>query len=142
MMQFNEDGSLKLSSGTIKKKQDTEDRLKRARCIRIHKEMVDFSAPKRCLLHITVSDAIMDSRFIESTHKYFKDQCETPTKIIKISEKEFDVEIGTNFKRCSDCTNLIKRYRQFLDDNVIEEKGNCTYESFKSQNFCYEDYFE
>ena len=141
-MQFNEDGSLKLSSGTIKKKQDTEDRLKRARCIRIHKEMVDLSAPKRCLLHITVSDAIMDSRFIESTHKYFKDQCETPTKIIKISEKEFDVEIGTNFKRCSDCTNLIKRYRQFLDDNVIEEKGNCTYESFKSQNFCYEDYFE
>jgi endonuclease III len=142
MMQFNEDGSLKLSQGTIKKKQETEDRLKRARCIKIHKEMVNFSAPKKCLLHITLSDAITDNRFIESTHKYFKDQCETPTKIIKLNEKEFDIEIGTNFKRCSDCTNLIKRYRQFLDDNVIEEKGNCTYESFKSQNFCYEDYFE
>jgi len=142
MIQFNEDGSLKLSVETIKKKQENENRLKRARCIRIKKEMVNFSAPKKCLLHITISDAITDNRFIESTHKYFREQCEVPTKIIKITDKEFDIEIGTHFKRCSDCSNLIRRYRTFLDDNVIEEKGNCTYESFKSQNFCYEDHFD
>ena len=142
MIQFNEDGSLKLSFETIKKKQANENRLKHSKCIRIKKEMVSFSAPKKCLLHITLSDAIMDNRFIENVHKYFKEQCETPTKIIKINDKEFDVEIGTNFKRCTECSNLISRYRQFLDDNIIEEKGNCTYENFKSKNFCYEDYFD
>ena len=104
--------------------------------------MVNFSAPKKCLLHITLSEAIVDNRFIETTHKYFKEQCTVPTKLIKINEKEFDVEIGTDFKRCSDCSDLIRRYRQFLDDNLIEEKGNCTYESFRSKNFSYEDYFE
>ena len=67
-MQFNEDGSLKLSQGTIQKKLETENRLKRGRCIRIKKEMVNFSAPKKCLLHLTLSQAITDYRFIESTH--------------------------------------------------------------------------
>jgi hypothetical protein len=142
MIQFNEDGSLKLSSGTIQKKQENENRLKKSRCIKIKKEMVSFSAPKKCLLHVTLSDAITDNKFMENIHKYFRDQSETPTKIIKISDKEFDIEIGTHFKRCSDCSILIRRYKEFLDENVIEEKGNCTYESFKSKNFCYEDYFE
>jgi len=141
MFQFNPDGSLKLSSNTLKKRQDDEDRMKRARCLRIHKEMVNFSAPKRCLLHIKLSDAITDNRFIEMTHKYFKEQAETPTKVLKINEKEFDIEIGTNFRRCSDCTTLVNRFKEFMDGMVIEEKGNCTYEGL-NRNFCYEDYFE
>ena len=141
MMQFNPDGSLKLSSATVQKKKDNEDRMKKFRCIRIRKEMVNFSAPKKCLLHITLSDVIVDNKFVDNIHHYFKAQCEVPTKLIKINDKEFDVEIGTHFKRCSDCTALVRRYRDFLDDAVIEEKGNCTYEGFR-KNFCYEDYFE
>ena len=141
MFQFNPDGSLKLSSNTLKKRQDDEDRMKKFRCLRIHREMVNFSAPKKCLLHITLSDAIVDNRFIDVTYKYFKDQAETPTKIIKINDKEFDIEIGTTFRRCSECTNLINRYREFMDGAIIEEKGNCTYEGL-NKNFSYEDYFE
>lgn len=141
-MQFNEDGSLKISSSAIKKKQDNIDRMKKYRCIKIHKEMVNFSAPKKCLLHITLSDVITDNKFIETIHNYFKSSCDVPTKLIKINDKEFDVEIGTHFKRCSDCTTLVNRYREFMDDSAIIEKGNCTYESFSSRNFAYEDYFE
>ena len=63
---------------------------------------------------------------------------EVPTKLKEISEKEFEVEIGTAFRRCSDCTNLISRLRNFLDGNVIENKGSCT---LKEREFVYEDYF-
>jgi hypothetical protein len=142
MFQFNPDGSLKLSQGTIQKKQENVDRMKRGRCILIHKEIVSFSAPKKCILRIKLSDAMTDNSFIENIHKYFKAQAETPTKIIKINDKEFDIEVGTNFKRCSDCTELIKRYNEFLDQNLILEKGNCTYEGPRGQSFTYEDYFE
>jgi hypothetical protein len=141
MMQFNPDGSLKLPASTIQHKQETEDRMKKAKCILIKKEVVNFSAPKKCILHITLSDAMNENKFIENIHKYFKEQATTPSKLIKINEKEFDIEIGTDFKRCTDCTNLINRYKEFLDDAVILQKGNCTYEPFR-RNFSYEDYFE
>ena len=141
MMQFNPDGSLKLSSKTIQYKKDNEDRLKNSRCMLINQEMVNFSAPKKCILHLKLSDAIKDNRFVETTYNYFKENAAVPTKFIKINEKEFDVEIGTDFKRCSDCANLINRYREFLDGNIIEQKHGCTFEGFK-KSFSYEDYFE
>jgi hypothetical protein len=140
MLQFNPDGSLKLSQGTVQKKQETEDRMKRGRCILVHKEMVSFSAPKKCILRIKLSDNINDNLFMDRIHHFFKSQVDTPSKIIKLNEKEFDIEIGTDFRRCTDCMNLINRYREFLDGNLIEEKGNCTFEGRK--NFAYEDYFE
>jgi hypothetical protein len=140
MMQFNSDGSLKLSSGTLQKKQETIDRMKKGKCILVHKEMVSFSAPKKCILRVRLSDAIIDNAFMEKIHYYFKEHAEVPSKVIKLNDKEFEIEIGTHFKRCSDCTNLVGRYREFLDGNLIEEKGNCTYEGRK--NFSYEDYFE
>lgn len=140
MLQFNADGSLKLSQGTIQKKQETADRMKRGRCILVHKEMVNFSAPKKCILRVKLSDNITDNSFMEKLHSYFKAQADVPTKITKLNDKEFDIEIGTNFRRCTDCMNLVNRYRDFLDGNLIEEKGNCTFEGRK--NFSYEDYFE
>ncbi|MGV8171521.1 MAG: hypothetical protein ACP5OA_02390 [Candidatus Woesearchaeota archaeon] len=141
MMQFNPDGSLKLPNKTVQNKLDNENRMKNVRCIEIKKEMVNFSAPKRCLLHLRLSDAMTDNRFVETTYNYFKDKATVPTKIIKLNDKEFDIEIGTDFKRCSDCTNLIHRYKDFLDGNVIELKGNCTYEPFR-RGFTEEDYFD
>lgn len=142
MFQFNPDGSLKLSQGTIQKKQENIDRMKHGRCMLIHKEMVNFTAPKKCILRIRLSDSITDHSFMDNIHRYFKAQVETPTKIIKLNDKEFEIEIGTDFKRCSDCTNLINRYREFLDQNLIEEKGNCTYAGPRAQSFTYEDYFD
>jgi hypothetical protein len=141
MMQFNPDGSLKLGAKTVQQKIDNENKMKNSRCILIKKEMVSFSAPKKCLLHIKLSDAIKDSRFVETTYNYFKEKASVPSKIIKLNDKEFDIEIGTDFRRCSDCTSLVNRYREFLDGNIIEQKGNCTYENFR-QNFSYEDHFD
>jgi len=142
-MEFNEDGSLKLPEKVLKNKREKEDRMKKGKCILIKKEMVNFTAPKKCILQLLLSDAITDNRFIETTHKYFKENSETPSKLIKINEKEFNIEIGTDFRRCSDCTSLVRRFNEFLYGNIIEEKGNCPYKgSFRENNFSYEDYFD
>jgi hypothetical protein len=141
MVQFNSDGSLKLPTSALQKKQENVDRMDKGRFILIRKEVVNFASPKKCALHIRVSDAISDDRFIEDIFRYFNEKAATPTKIVKTGAKEFDVTIGTDFKRCSDCTCLVNRYREFLDGNIIEEKGNCTFEGFR-KNFSYDDYFE
>ena len=136
-MEFNEDGSLKLPDHMIKRKQEKEHRMKKGRCMIIKKEMVNF------VLNIQLSDAFTDNSFVEKTHKYFNENSQVPSKLIKINEKEFNVEIGTDFRRCSDCAELIKRFNEFLFGNIIEEKGNCPHKgSFREQNFCYEDYFD
>lgn len=143
MFEFNKDGSLKLPDTVIKEKQKKEYRLKKGKCLLIKKEMTSFTAPKKCVLHLKLSEAIEDNGFVENVYRYFKMNSELPIKIIKINEKEFDIEIGTYFRRCSECIKLIGRFRGFLYDNVIEEKGSCTYEDIiRKQDFCYEDYFD
>ncbi|MCK4521985.1 MAG: hypothetical protein KAU20_05400 [Nanoarchaeota archaeon] len=143
MVEFNEDGGLKLPNSLIKQKQEKAERMKKGRCILIKKEIINFQAPKKCVLNIKLSEGVKDNRFIQTTYKYFCENSQTPTKITRLNEKEFQIEIGTNFRRCSECNNLISRFREFLDDNVIEEKGNCTYESYaRNQNFTYEDHFD
>ena len=143
MIEFNPDGSIKLPESLVKHNEEKEYKLKKGRCILFKKEMVNFKSPKKCLVHLRLSDAISDNRFVETTYRYFNETSQVPSKIIKVNEKEFDIEIGTDFRRCSDCNNLISRFREFLEGNVIEEKGNCTYESpIRARNFCYEDYFD
>ena len=118
--------------------------MQKGRCVHIRKEQVSFDSPKKCVLHLKLSEAIIDNRFVDTTYKYFSSDSEVPSKIIKINEKEFDIEIGTCFRRCTDCCDLIRRFREFLDGNVIEEKGSCTFEAraFGNPDFCYEDMFE
>lgn len=141
MAEFNPDGSLKLPSELVRSKSEKEERLKKGNCILIKKEILSFVAPKKCVLHIILSEAIKDNRFIDNIHKYFCENSTVLTKVIKINEKEFNIEIGTDFKRCSDCSQIIARFKEFLDGNIIEEKGNCTYEQ-RNNSFYYEDYFE
>ena len=52
------------------------------------------------------------------------------TNFKKITENEFEIEVGTDFKRCSDCTNLMGRFAEFLDNNIIEKKVNQLITSF------------
>jgi hypothetical protein len=141
MIEFNPDGSIKLPERLTKKKQEESVKLTSQRCIKVKKEMVSFTAPKKCILYITLSDFINDNRFIENIYGFFKQNASVPVKITKKGEKNFEIEVGTDFRRCSDCNSLIGRYREFLDGNLIEEKGSCTFEGRK-QNFCYDDYFE
>ena len=140
MSLFNPDGSIKLPKELQENKDNTEQRMKNQRCLLVRKDLVYDRAPKKCVLSIKLSDNLNDPNFVEKTYKFFIEQSETPTKHIKINEKEHQIEIGSDFRRCSDCANLISRFKSFLYDNVIVEKGSCTFER-KTQDFCYEDHF-
>ena len=143
MFEFNKDGSLKLPDNVIKQKQEKEYRLEKGKCVLIKKEVTSYTTPKTCILHLKLSDPITDNRFVETIYKIFSQNSTTPLRITKINEKEFDLEIGTSFRRCSECINLINRFKGFLYGNVIEEKGSCTYENtIRKDNFCFEDYFD
>ncbi len=117
-----------------------EKKLKKERCIHIRKEIVSSFSPKSCKLIIRVSDAIDDPRFIGSVYEAFREKASVPSSLHKVTEREYYIDIGTHFKRCSDCTALISRYRDFLG-NVIEDNGTCINVRPKRE-FCYEDYFD
>ncbi|VVB81469.1 Uncharacterised protein [uncultured archaeon] len=132
MVEFNPDGSLKLPAFMAKARSENEERMRCQRCLKVRRELVSFTAPKKCLLHLTLSEALTDNRFVETIYNYFKDRASVPSKLRKIDEKHFEVEIGTDFRRCTGCLSLINEYGEFLDGNLIEEKGCCT---FKVGNF-------
>lgn len=136
MVEFNPDGSIKLPAAVAANTARKELKLKKEKCILIKKEFLDFK-PKKCVLHIRVSEAFEDSNFVSEI--FHSLQLDTPVKLIKISEREFDIEVGTDFKRCSDCNHISRRFREYLEGNMIEEKGSCTQ---KEKNFYYEDYFD
>jgi hypothetical protein len=138
-MEFNPDGSIKLPEKFAKQKQDRENRLKNSKCILIRKDIVDTRSPKKCVLRIKLSDAIYDNSFVHNVYNVFRERAEVPTKLKKLNEKGFEVEIGTCFRRCSDCNALIARFRNSINGSVIEDSGSCTFEKRK---FDYEDYFD
>ena len=140
MVGFNADGSLKLPELFEKSKRDQENRMLNTRCVKIRKNVLSFSAPKKCSLSITLSRPITDIRFVDNIFGYFIKSAETPMKIVKNSDKEFEIVIETSFKRCTECNSLIGRYREFMDGSLINDKGNCSFE--QRSNFHYEDYFD
>ena len=140
MIEFNPDGSLKLPERLAQAHEENKEKLTKQRCIRIRREIVSDTAPKKCILKITLSEAINDDRFIDTIYKEFKSNASVPSKLTKIGERLFDVEIGTDFRRCTDCNSLINKYREFFDGNIIENKGSCPFEG-RSKSFCYEDHF-
>ena len=141
MVEFNSDGSLKLPGHMQENIAKKENKLKTQRCIKIRKDIVSSYSPKSCKLIITISEAINDSKFVGSVYQFFREKASVPTSLHKVSDKEFYIDVGTHFKRCSDCTALISRYRDYLDGNLIEENGTCTFVR-KEREFAYEDYFD
>ena len=145
-MEFNPDGSIKLPDNVAKKNSQNRNRLEAQRCIKVLKEVVSVKAPKKCKLNISISQAITDFRFVENIHKLFSQNSSVPSKLVKINDREYEVEIGTDFRSCSDCCSLVAKYREFLDGNLIEDKGSCPYEGRKfgrgGSGFSYEDYFD
>ncbi len=141
MVEFNPDGSLKLPGKMAVQEDENKKRMQFQKCITIKREVVNFTAPKKCVLRIILSDAFPNNRFVDTIYGYFKQRASVPNKINKISDKEFEVEIGTDFRRCTDCNSLINEYREFLYGNIIEKKGSCTFEGHM-RNFSYEDYFD
>ena len=106
MFKFDANGKLILPDRIIKEKQEKEYRLEKGKCILIKKEMTSFTAPKKCVLHLKLSDKITDNTFVHNIYKFFNDNSATPLKLIKINENEFDIEIGTNFRDALNVLNL------------------------------------
>jgi len=138
MVEFNPDGSIKLPESLAKQIAEREKKLRTERYIKITRVIVSDKPPKKCVLNIQLSDIISDNSFVQKEYAHFANSSEVPSKLNKITDKEFDVEIGTSFRRCSDCCSLIRRLREYMDGRVIEEKGGC---SFSQHNFSYEDHF-
>ncbi|MFW6231058.1 MAG: hypothetical protein ACOC32_03465 [Nanoarchaeota archaeon] len=130
-MEFNPDGSLKL--GAHLQKKDPKKKLATERCIHVRKDIVYERAPKKCRLQITFSKLMQPS--LESTFE------ETPIEIRQIDEKEFQIDIGSSFKRCQECNAFVKRLSEKAHGNIIEDKGTCTFKG-RTQTFSYEDHFE
>jgi len=141
MAEFNPDGSIKLPGRILKQKKSHEFRMKNGLCVTIKKEIINDKSPKKCALSIQLSEKFNDNSFVARVYSEFMNYSEVPSKLSKENDKEFKVEIGTCFSRCKDCTNLVNKFRGFLEGNIIEEKGSCTYEK-KGNVFCYEDYFD
>ncbi len=142
MIGFNPDGSIRMPGRMAAQKSKEDHKMQSTQCMRIRKEIVSVKPPKTCHLHLTLSDKITDQSFIENIYSYFNRNSSTPTKLIRLGDKEFRIEIGTDFRRCQDCTTLINRFREFLHRNMIENEGNCEHKQRRSQNFSYEDYFD
>ena len=141
MIEFNPDGSIKLPEKILNQKREYDQKMQKQRAILVRKDLVSDRSPKRCILHISLSEALNDNRFMETIYDYFQNDSEVPSKFSKINEKEFEIEIGTCLRRCTDCGSLIQKYKEFLSGNVIVEKGNCTFGDNKA-NFSYEDHFD
>lgn len=141
MIEFNEDGSLKLPGYIQKQNNENKNKMQNQHCIKVRKEIISFKSPKECLLTITVSNALTDIRFLINIFNEINNKAETPLKFEQTDIKEFQIKVGTSFRRCSECTSIINRYREHLSGNIILDKGNCTYED-RRQNFSELDYFE
>jgi hypothetical protein len=141
MIEFNSDGSIKLPDRIMKQNADNEFRMKNGFCLTIKKEIVNDKSPKKCVLHVILSEKIKDEGFVADIYSQFNSSSQVPSKLSRKSDREFDIELGTCFSRCTDCTKLINRLMEFADGNVILEKGGCSFGAERNK-FCYEDYFE
>ncbi|MFH0874508.1 MAG: hypothetical protein V1859_01100 [archaeon] len=141
MIEFNPDGSLKIPTKFRESANSESDLLKTKRSIAIVRELVSEYAPKKCALNITVSENIKENDFIEKIYYEAVRSYDVPSKLIKISDKEYKIEVGSAFTRCSDCNSLIKTFKDRLFGNVVDKMGTCTFKG-RVQNFSYEDYFE
>jgi hypothetical protein len=132
-MEFNADGSLKLGGSIGKKLEDDREKMSTSRCVKIAKHVTRSTSPKLCTLSITES-ASLESGFVERVFSYFAKRANSTVKLNKIAPKEFQLTIGNEFSRCKDCQMFVSSTRDYLEGNVIEKKGNCT---FKGGNFWY-----
>jgi len=138
-MQFNPDGSMHIP-GREEAQAKKAEKMKTQQCIHLTKRVTNFEAPKACLLTIKLSEAITDARFVSTIFNAQKKNARTPMTLTMTDIDEFEVVVGTNFLRCTECTKLVHEFKEHLFGNMIETKGNCPYEGRK--NFGYDDHFD
>jgi len=138
MVEFNPDGSLKVPQWMAQAKKDEDKILASPFGMRVVKEVIRYESPKLCNVHLTLSPHVSSAAFVQTITSDFKQHAQTPIKLVQKADKEFTVEVGTSFRRCSECTSLIGRFRENANGNLLLKKGNCPYEQ---RSFSDEDYF-
>lgn len=128
-MEFNPDGSLKLSSASSAKLNNDIYKMQNTPCIKISKNVTRSFSPKLCTLTLEASSQI-SSDFIPKTFGFFSRRVDSTVKLIKLSQTEYQVTIGGEFSRCRDCMVLNSMFREYLNGNTIVNKGNCTFNGF------------
>jgi hypothetical protein len=122
VMEFNPDGSIKVPGMFVKQ----------PKSMNIRKDVVSEFAPKKCLLSIKG-----EKNYVLFVLSRFT--CETPIKMIDNSDG-IDIEIGSDFKRCSDCKNLTYKLSASVKGDCSIDLGTCTAKG-SQQKFSDEDYF-
>lgn len=139
---FNPDGSIKLPAQLATALRNDETRMRIGRCLLIRKDVTNPRPPKTCRLRILLSEKMHDDTTVERVHASFRSEAAaTPTKLLKTTEKEYVIDIGTAFERCKDCTTFIGRLRAAMDENIIVHNGTCDYKPIQ-RDFSYEDHFD
>ena len=139
MFQFNPDGSLKVPGNIVRNSVINHSKMQNERCIKVRKEVIFDRSPKKCAIFITLSKKVNYARFIETLYAEFSKKTESTTSLTKISEDEYKVEVGTSYRRCTDCCSFVNELKEFIQ--VVEEKGSCTFER-SIPKFSYEDHFD
>lgn len=98
-MEFNADGSLKLSGTAAKQIDEEHYRMQSTRCVKIVKDATNTYSPKLCTLTINVSP-VLEKNFVNRTFSLFSSRVDSTVKLIKLSDAEFQVTIGPEFSRC------------------------------------------
>lgn len=130
-MEFNADGSLKLSDKVCKLQEQEKHKMKTTRSVKITKDATRTFPPKLCTLTIEQS-SLLDKNFVERSFSFFVKRVNSTMHIIKLSDTEFQITIGNEFSRCRDCQYLVSAFREGLFGNIIEKKGSCTYKGLNN----------
>lgn len=125
-MEFNPDGSLKISGSSSKKLDDNNHKMQNTRCVTVTRNVTSSYTPKLCTVLFEASNKL-EPDFIERTFGFFAKRVDSTVKLTKLSTSEFQMTVGGEFSRCRDCQHFVSLFREHLEGGVIEKKGTCTF---------------
>ena len=125
-MEFNPDGSLKLSGSSSRRLDDDNHKMDNTRCVKVTREVLRSSSPKQCVVTLEAS-RVIEPDFISRTFDFFSKRADSTVKLTKLSSSEFQMSVGGEFSRCRDCQHFISLFREHLEGGVVERRGSCTF---------------
>lgn len=125
-MEFNPDGSLKISGSSSRKLDDNTYKMQNTRCVTVIRTVTSSYSPKLCTVLFEASQRL-ERDFIERTFSFFAKRVDSTVKLTKLSDTEFQMTVGGEFSRCRDCQHFVSLFREHLEGGVIEKKGTCTF---------------
>lgn len=132
-MKFNEDGSLKLPEGVVKRKDDNEQIFLSEPAIKVVRDMVSMETPLKCVLRLECNDKVpdferVDELFTAATGKF---RHMSDLRISKVDDKNFDVAIVSGQYRCSWCDDFLNFIKSEMGLKMIDETSCMSYTNSK-----------